>query len=59
MKNIVRNVKGKTFEINIDELLKNGYDMEKAHNYVDTYINFVLNDMDLSEFTEDKVYIVL
>lgn len=59
MINIVRNIQGKTFEFNIDELIKVGYDLDKANNYVDTYISVILSEKDIKSFTGDKIGIVL
>lgn len=59
MINIVRNIQGKTFEFNIDKLIEAGYNIDNAKKYIDTYIEFVLSEKDISLFNGDKINIVL
>lgn len=56
---IVRNIKGKTFEINLDKLIENGYSKQNAMNYLETYIKFVLEEKDLSIYKEPKICLTL
>lgn len=59
MISIVENIQGKTFEINIDNILKDGFSLDFATEYAKNYINNILKKDDISKFREDKVMIIL
>lgn len=59
MINIVENIQGKTFEINIDNILEDGFSLDFATEYAKNYINNILKKDDISKFREDKVMIIL